>query len=633
MFQAVAELQKFYFQKRIRRQGFMTAKTGKISVTAENMLPIIKKWLYSEHDIFIRELVSNAMDAITKHKHLSLIGDAPQKDVDYRIEVATNESNKTIHIKDNGIGMTEEEVKKYIADIAFSGAAEFVERYKAGDESQQIIGHFGLGFYSSFMVADKVEVKTRSFKEDSKAVLWSCDGGTDYTIEELDENISHGTEIILHVNSESECFLKENELKSALKRHSEFLPVPIMFNGSKVNEQKPVWSEPTSSLKQEDYGSLYSHLFPFQEKPLFHIHFNIDTPFQIKGILYFQKVKKEYESFKGRIKLFCNHVFVSDSIEDLFPSYLFMLQGVLDCPDIPLNVSRSALQGDPRIRKIGALVTKKIADKLKEMFKKDREQYESFWPDINPFVKFAVLQDEKFYERVNEYVVFKTTEGDKYLTLAEYLEDCKEKHENKVYYVSDLQEQYSYVELFKSQDLNALVMDSVLDSHYVQHLEMKNPDVKFLRIDSELDEKLLDKDQSSKIVDQDNKTKEDKLKEIFSSAINKDKVTIRVEHLKSEDVSGMILLPEHLRRFQEMSALSMQQMPEFLEEHTFVINAENPIVKRVVEMRSSMREKEAAMICEHLYDLALMAHKQFEGQKMSNFIDRSNRILNIFAEK
>lgn len=604
---------------------------GKISVTAENMLPIIKKWLYSEHDIFIRELVSNAADAITKHRHLSITGQAPQKDVEYRIEIAISESARTIHIKDNGIGMSAEEIKKYIADIAFSGAAEFVEKYKAADESQQIIGHFGLGFYSSFMVADQVEIKSQSYREGEKAVHWICDGSTEYTIEEIEPLMNQGTEIILHVNEESQDFLKESELKKALKRHSEFLPLPIMLNGTRINEMRAIWNEQPSNLQEENYSNLYQHLFPFGEKPLFHIHFNIDTPFQVRGILYFQRIKKEFESYKGRIKLFCNHVFVSDSIEDLFPSYLFMLQGVIDCPDIPLNVSRSSLQGDPRIKKIGGLITKKIADRLKELFNSNREQYETFWEDINPFVKFGVLQDEKFYERVNDFIIFKSATDGKYSTIAEYLDRNREKHENHVYYVSNVDEQYSFVELFKSQGLEALVMDSVLDSHYIQNQEMKADSVKFSRIDSELDEKLLDKEGASKLVDADNKTREETIAGVFSRALGDEKVKIRVESLKSEEVSGMILLPEHMRRFREMTALSMQKMPEFMEEHTFVVNSGNPVVKRILDMDSGLRQTDAALVCQHLYDLALMAHKQFEGKKMAEFVERSNKILNLLG--
>lgn len=604
---------------------------GKISVTAEDMLPIIKKWLYSEHDIFLRELVSNAVDAITKHEHFTLTGEADQKDVEYKIEIAVNEANKTIHIKDNGIGMSAEEVKKYITQLAFSGATEFFEKYQGSDEASRMIGHFGLGFYSSFMVADKVEIKTLSFRKGSVPVQWICEGTTDYTMSEIEGIEHHGTEIILHINNESEEFLQTAALTSVIKRHSAFLPIPIMVNGEIINNQKPIWNSNPTELEDKDYEELFNHAFPLQDKPLFHLHFKIDTPFQVRGILYFQKVRQNFDSFKGRIKLYCNNVFVSDSIEDLFPSYLFMLQGFIDCPDIPLNVSRSSLQGDPRVKKIAQHMVKKIADKMKEIFRKDREAYENYWEDINPFVKFGCLQDDKFYERMEEYVIFKSSIENKYSTLKEYLERNKDKHENKIYYVSNFEEQHSYLELFKEQGIEVLLMDDALDSHYVQTLEMKSPEIKFARIDSELDDVLIDKDKQSQIVDQDNKTKEDSIREVFTGALNNEKVTVRVENLKSEEVSGMILLPEHIRRFREMSAVSQPEALQFIEEHTFVVNAQNPVVSKVIEMHKGLKHEETSLICQHLYDLALMSQKQFDGKKMASFVERSNKILNLLG--
>ncbi len=606
-------------------------ETGKISVTADDMLPIIKKWLYSEHDIFLRELVSNAMDAITKHKHLSLAGEASQKDVDYKVEIAINESGKTLHIKDNGIGMSADEIKKYITQLAFSGASEFFEKYKGGDEKSQIIGHFGLGFYSSFMVADKVEIKSLSFREDAQAVHWICDGSTNYTLGDAEGLVSHGTEIILHINEDSEEFLKEAELRSVLSCYSEFLPVSIHLNGTHINTQKAIWVEQPTSLSDEDYQKFYDHVFPMHEKALFHLHFNLDSPFQVRGILYFHKIKQNFDSFKGRIKLYCNQVFVSDSIEEIFPSYFFMLQGVIDCPDIPLNVSRSALQGDPLIKKISQHIVKKIADKLKDFFKKDREKFETFWEDINPFVKFGVLQDERFFERVHEFVIYRSTLDGKYSTIKDYLERNKEKHENKIYYVSDEEGQLAYLELFKKEGREALIMDEVLDSHYIQHLEIKNPDWKFQRIDSDLDESLVDKDKESKIVDQDSRTREDSIKDAFIKALGNEKVAVRVEHLKSEDVSGMILFSEQMRRFQEMSSVAMQKAPEFLEEHTLVVNAENPIVQKVAQMSESMKTEEVTLVCQHVYDLALISQKNFDAKKMGEFVERSNKILHLLA--
>lgn len=602
---------------------------GKISVTAENILPIIKKWLYSEHDIFIRELVSNAMDAITKHKHLSLTGEVSQKDVAYEIRVTIDEPNKVIRVRDNGIGMSADEIRKYIAEVAFSGATEFVNKYKGAQETSQIIGHFGLGFYSSFMVADKVEVRSCSSRDGETAVVWTCDGSTHYTLDEISDFSGHGTEIVLHINSESLDFLKEWELKTALNRHSGFLPVPLYLNDKQLNEQKAIWNSQPSSLKEEDYEALYQHLYPFQEKPLFHIHFNLDTPFQLRGILWFQKMKKDFESFKGRIKLYCNQVFVSDAIEDIFPSYLFMLQGVIDCPDIPLNVSRSALQGDPRVKKLGQHIVKKIADRLKDMHRQDKDKYETLWDDISPFVKFGVIQDEKFAERVGELVLFRSTEGESLSSVAAYMERNKDKHENKIYYVSDPTAQFSAMELFKKQGLEALIMDNPIDVHYVQHLEMRNSEWKFLRIDSELDETLVDKENKSTIVDKDNRTREDHIKSVFEEALQNGKVSVRVEHLKTSDVSGVILLPEHVRRYREMSAFASQKLPDRMEEHTFVINAQNPVVKKVIDMNDSQRSDQARLVARHLYDLALMSQKNFDPKQMSEFVERSNQILGL----
>lgn len=604
---------------------------GKISVTAENILPIIKKWLYSEHDIFIRELVSNAMDAITKHKHLSLTGEASQKDVEYKIRVTINDAAKTISIRDNGLGMSGDEIKRYIAEVAFSGATEFVNKYKGAQETQQIIGHFGLGFYSSFMVADKVEVRSRSFREGEVAVCWSCDGSTSYTLDEISDFEGHGTEITLYINSESEEFLKEWELKNAMRRHSGFLPVPLFLNENQINEQPAIWNSQPNTLKDEDYEKLYQNMFPFQEKPLFHIHFNLDSPFQLRGILWFQKMKKEFESFKGRIKLFCNQVFVSDAIEDIFPNYLFMLQGVIDCPEIPLNVSRSALQGDPRVKKIGQHIVKKIADKLKDMHRQDQEKFESLWNDISPFVKFGVIQDEKFAERVSDLVIFQSTPDRKFTSIKDYLEKNHSKHENKVYYCSDTASQSSSLELFQKQGIEVLIMDNPIDVHYMQHMEMHNKDWKFLRIDSELDDVLLDKDKKSTIVDKDNKTREDNLKEVFESALKDGKVSIRVENLKSPEVSGMILLPEHMRRYRDMSAFASQKLPETMEEHTFVINAQNPVVNKVLTMKDSSKGEEAHMVARHLYDLALISQRNFDPAKMADFVERSNKILSLIS--
>ena len=440
---------------------------------------------------------------------------------------------------------------------------------------------------------------------------------------------THGTEIILHINDDSKEFLQESELREVLKRHSEFLPVPIFLNGTQTNTQKAIWMEQPTTLKDEDYQKFQDHIFPFHEKSLFHLHFNIDTPFQVRGILYFHKVKQAFESFKGRIKLFSNRVFVSDSIEDIFPSYLFMLQGVIDCPDIPLNVSRSALQGDPRIKKIGQHIVKKIADKLKEIFRKDREKYNEYWEDINPFVKFGLMQDEKFYERVNEFLVFKSATDGSFKTIKEYLEQNQEKNENKIYYVTDVDSQASLLELFQKEGREALIMDEVIDAHLLQHLEIKNPDWKFARIDSDLHEDMVDKEKESTLVDQDNKTREQTIKDIFDRALGNEKVSVRVEHLKTNDVSAMVLLSEHIRRFREISSVAMQAAPELMDEHTLVVNAQHPVVQRIFDLNQEVKQEQVNLLCQHVHDLALLANKNFDPKKLNEFVQRSNEILGI----
>ncbi|MCC7430649.1 molecular chaperone HtpG, partial [bacterium] len=512
---------------------------GSISVHTENILPIIKKWLYADTDIFLRELVSNSHDAIAKLKHLSLTQEY-KGEKDFKITVKLDTNAKTITISDNGIGMTADEVKKYINQVAFSGAEEFAKKYQGGDSQKQLIGHFGLGFYSAFMVAEKVELISLSYKEESQAIKWVSVGTTEFEITGS-ERSEHGTDVILHLSEDALEFNSEFRIREILGKYCKFIPIPIEFNGSKINEKEALWTKSPTNLEEKDYVEFYDYLYPYSDKPLFWIHLNLDFPINLTGILYFPKLKHEFDSSKGHIKLYCNEVYVSDNCQDLIPQFLTVLQGAIDSPDIPLNVSRSALQNDPNVRKLATHIQKKVADKLNELFRKDKEQFVKFWEDISPFVKFGVLSDEKFYEQVKEIVLFKSTKGD-FVTIEEYLERNKEKNKNKVFYVSNEVTQSSYLRLFKEQDLEALFMDSEIDTHYVQHLEMKNHEVSFARVDSDVSEQLVDRGKTEIIDAVTNKTSNQIIEEIFRHNLKVDGLTIKVENLKTEEVPAMVIL-------------------------------------------------------------------------------------------
>lgn len=655
---------------------------GTISIHTENIFPIIKKSLYSDHQIFLRELVSNAVDAIQKLKMVSRAGDYAGDIGEPEIEIAIDKDKKTLSISDNGIGMTADEVKKYINQVAFSSAEEFIHKYE-GKSDQPIIGHFGLGFYSSFMVAQKVEIDTLSYQEGAQAVHWTCDGSPAFTLEESPRT-TRGTTITLSLQGEEEEFLESARIKNLVKTYCDFLPVPIKLEGEVLNKQKAPWRESPSNLSQEDYLEFYRYLYPFQEEPLLWVHLNTDYPFIINGILYFPKMRPDVDVTKGQIKLFCNQVFVSDNCEEIIPQFLTPMRGVLDSTDIPLNVSRSALQGDRTVRRIGDYIAKKVGDRLKELFRDNREQYISAWKDLGTFVKFGVLNDEKFKKQIEDIIVFRTTakltekvavetpvvevqssDGDAwedvtpspssensapsapYTTLKEYLERNKERNENRVFYSTDEATQATYIELHKNQGLEVLFMDSFIDTHFINFLEREYQDVKFTRVDSDLDNTLLEQDKATEIVDpKTNKTRSESIKELFEKSLNKPKLNIRTEALKSDDPHGtppaIVLLPEILRRMREMNAMMQQQSVEFPEDHVLLVNTAHPLIQNLANLNQgsiiqgdgqSPTDQLVNLICQHVYDLALMSQKGFDAEGMKSFVERSNEVLTKLTEQ
>lgn len=650
---------------------------GTITIHTENIFPIIKKSLYSDHEIFLRELVSNAVDAIEKLKMVSYAGEFNGDTSNPEITISIDKDNNTLSISDNGIGMTADEVKKYINQVAFSSAEEFIQKYEAGSD-RQIIGHFGLGFYSSFMVARQVEIDTLSYKEGAQAVHWTCDGSPEFKLEDSTRS-THGTTITLTLQDEEKEYLEASRIKQLVKTYCDFMPVPIKLDGEVINRQKAIWRESPSNLTTEDYLEFYRYLYPFQEEPLLWVHLNTDYPFLVKGILYFPKLRPDVDVTTGNIKLFCNQVFVSDHCEEIIPKFLLPMRGVIDSPDIPLNVSRSALQMDRTVRKIADFIAKKVGDRLKQLYDQNRQEYIRCWQDIGTFVKFGCLNDDKFKKQLEDIIIYRTTadlkpaeadkpavevqaeEGDawkevnpssqtggpSYTTLQEYLDRNKSRHENQAFYCTDEVSQSTYVQLHKSQGLEVLFMDSFIDPHFISFLEREYKDVKFSRVDAELDEKLIEKDKASEIVDPStNKTRGEQIKEVFEKALNKPKLTIRTEALKSDDPKGtppaMVLLPEFLRRLRDMNALVSQEAVKFPEEHILLVNTSHPLIQNLAQLsQGSIIQGEgkspsaelAEMICHHVYDLALMAQKGFDADGMKTFVERSNQLLTSLTER
>ena len=665
------------------------AKTGSLSINSENIFPIIKKWLYSDHDIFYRELISNGCDAITKLKKLEMMGEWEKpEDLEFQIQVTVNPEDKTIIIEDNGMGMTEEEMDEYINQIAFSGAQDFLNKYKDKANEDQIIGHFGLGFYSAFMVADKVTIDSLSYRADAKPVHWESEGGTEFDMKDGDKE-TVGTRITLYLNEDSTEFANEYRAREVIEKYCSFMPVPIFLNNAKaepeyetiekdelnekdtivetiVEEAKtkekenedgtketvevspakekykilkrpvslsdvnPLWNKHPNECTEEEYKAFYRKVFMDFKEPLFWIHLNMDYPFNLKGILYFPKINMEYESIEGTIKLYNNQVFIADNIKEVIPEFLMLLKGVIDCPDLPLNVSRSALQNDGFVKKISDYITKKVADKLSGMCKTDRENYEKYWDDISPFIKFGCLRDEKFAEKMDEYIIFKDLDG-KYLTLKDYLEAAKDKHENKVFYVTDEKEQSQYINMFREEKLNAVILTHNIDNPFITHEEQKHENVKFLRIDADVNEIF-----KEEVKEEDKETLENQAKtltETFRKALGNDKLEVKVEKLKNESVSSMITVAEETRRMQEMMKMyNMYGMDPSMFGGTgevLVLNANNSLVKYVLEHTDG---EKTPVICEQLYDLALLSHGTLSPERMTKFIARSNQIMTELAE-
>ena len=619
---------------------------GNISVDSENLFPIIKKWLYSDKDIFLRELVSNGCDAVTKLKKLASIGEAQiDENEKFKVTVSIFKDAKKLVISDNGIGMTAEEIDKYINQIAFSGASDFLSKYKEEDDKgSQIIGHFGLGFYSAFMVADSVEIDSLSYQDGAKAAKWICDGSMEFDLTDGDRT-ERGTTITLNIAEDSEEFLEESTIRQILHKYCAFLPIEIYVEVPEdkhedhcdcghdhdheheddtpsepkpINNTTPLWMKKPSECTDEEYKEFYRNVFMDFNEPLFWIHLNVDYPFNLKGILYFPKINHEFAGQEGQIKLYNNQVFVADNVKEVIPEFLMLLKGVIDCPDLPLNVSRSFLQNDGYVKKISSHITKKVADKLTSIYNNERENYEKYWDYINIFIKYGCLRDEKFYEKVKDVIIYKDIDG-KYLTLNEYLDG---KEEKDVYYVSDPQTQSQYINMFKNQGLNAVVLPSMMDTHFISLVEMKQTGVKFKRIDSAINDI---SDNTEK--DDSTKEQEEKLIEKFKNEINDHTLKIEVQSLKDDSIPAVILLGEQSRRMQEMYKAYGQQMAGmadmFHDEFTLVLNSNNSLIRKI----DTLNDEDANLVIDHVYDLAKISHSPLPAEQMTKFIERSNKLL------
>ena len=619
----------------------MINQKGNISIHTENIFPIIKKWLYSDKDIFIRELISNGCDAVNKYKKLISLGEAKgNADESYKIKVSIDKENSALIFEDNGIGMTAEEVEKYINQVAFSGAEDFFNTYKDKmNEENDIIGHFGLGFYSSFMVSKKVQIDTLSYKENATPVRWVSEDGLEFELTQSDSRKTRGTTITLFLADDSKEFLEEYTVRNIIDKYCSFLPVDIYLETIKteetkedevvdttpINDTNPLWLKAPKDCTDEEYKEFYRKVFKTFDEPLFWIHLNVDYPFNLKGILYFPKLKNEFELIEGKVKLYNNQVFVADNIKEVIPEFLLLLKGVIDCPDLPLNVSRSFLQNDRDVSKISKHIVKKVADKLKSLYKNERENYEKFWDDIQVFIKFGCLKDESFYDKVKDSILFKTINS-QYITLNDYLENCKEKHENKVFYVSNEEQQSQYIKLFKDYGLDAVILDSTIDNHFISMIEFKNQGVHFNRIDADLSDILKEND------NEDNKEIKTDIENLFKDVIGDRINNYSVESLKSEDTPAIILISEQSRRMAEMRSqfAGMDFGMSFEEEKTLVINNNSSIVKKLVSLKDDESKKEQiSLICNQIVDIALLSNKELDSKQLDEFIKRNNQLMSM----
>ena len=665
----------------------MSEKTGSLSINSENIFPIIKKWLYSDHDIFYRELISNGCDAITKLKKLALMGEYEEpENPDYKITVTVNQKERTIVVEDNGMGMSAQEVDEYINQIAFSGAQDFLNKYKDKANEDQIIGHFGLGFYSAFMVADKVAIDTQSYRQEEVPVHWESEGGTEFEMKDGDKK-GIGTRITLYLNEDSAEFSNEYRAREVIEKYCGFMPFPIYLvnadaepqyetiekdeltekdtvvetiveeekteekeneDGTKetvvvsprtekykilrrpvpLNDIHPLWNKHPNECTEEEYKAFYRKVFMDFKEPLFWIHLNMDYPFNLKGILYFPKINTEYDSLEGTIKLYNSQVFIADNIKEVIPEYLLLLKGVIDCPDLPLNVSRSALQNDGFVKKISDYISKKVADKLSGMCKTERETYEKYWDDIAPFVKFGCIKDEKFAEKMNDYILFKNLDG-KYLTLKDCLEENKEKHENTIFYVTNEKEQSQYINMFKKEGLDAVILPHNIDNPFISHLEQKNENLKFLRIDADLNDTF--KEETKEEDAEEFKKLGEKLSGIVKKALSAEKLEVKAEKLKDASVASMITVAEETRRMQDMMKMYGMDSAMFGDGgETLVLNVNHPLVKYVLDHEDG---EQTAAICEQLYDLAQLSHGTLTPERMTKFIERSNEMMMAAAKE
>ncbi len=601
---------------------------GSIRVQTENIFPIIKKFLYSDHEIFLRELISNAVDATQKLKTLSSLGEARGEIGDISITVKLDKDAKTITISDHGIGMTSEEVDKYLNQVALSGAEEFVNKYK-GQNENNIIGKFGLGFYSAFMVSSTVEVITKSFREGTPAVRWECDGSPEYTLDET-EKADRGTDIVLHINDDSIEFLEESRIQSILEKFCKFLPVPVFFADKQINDTHPAWIKKPSELTAQDYQDFYKKLYPFNEPPLFWIHLNVDYPFNLTGILYFPKIKQSYEIQKDKIQLYSNQVFVTDEVKDIVPEFLMLLQGVIDSPDIPLNVSRSYLQGDPNVKKINNHITKKVADKLEEIFSKERKEFEEKWESLSVFVKYGMITDDKFLEKANKFHILENADNSRFYTLDEYRSAAEGLQKNKdgklvIIYTTNPVQQDSYIQAAKAKGYIVVKLDTIIDPGFINHMEMKWEQVSFIRVDSDIVDNLVDKQDSNDTVL--SKEEEEKLRELFKMDIPSLHVTVEIRGLSADTLPVVATRPEFMRRMKDMASMNggmgafYANMPD---EVTLTINGNHPIYKKVLDETNADTQQK---LVNNLADLALLSQGMLKGNELTDFIHRSVELI------
>lgn len=604
----------------------------KLQIHSENILPIIKRWLYSDKDIFIRELVSNACDAIHKVKILQDQGIVQVDGEEFKIQILIDKANSTLKFTDNGIGMDAEEVEKYIAQIAFSGAEEFIDKYKSNEEKDQFIGHFGLGFYSAYMVAKKVEINTLSYKEGAEPVFWACDGSSDYEIEKGSRQ-TRGTEITLFIDKDSDEFLEEHKLREILRHYCSFLPYPVYLGDTLINSQTPLWIRPASECTTEDYLNFYRYLYPMEEDPLFWVHLNVDYPFHLQGILYFPKIRRDFDMSKSSVQLYCNRVFVSDNCKDIIPNYLMVLRGVIDSPDIPLNVSRSYLQMDRTVRQLANHISKKVSDSLNTLYRNEKEKFLSCWNDASMVVKLGILEDEKFYDRVKDILIWKNTQGN-WTTIEDYLAGNKEKTKDKILYTKDPSHSTHVLDIYQERGIEVLCTESPLDPYMMQFLERKFSPTTFQRIDAMIDDSILDKEKEKTILDASGKTEASHLADFIRHKLNDDKILVEAKSLASEALPGFVVIDESQRRMRDyllqLDPKEGLEKMKHMKAHTFVVNTNNPLMAAIQKL-DRVDANLAKDLVQQAYELSLLSQREMDPSALNDFVQRNNRVLEKLA--